>query len=213
MLFVLSEYRNGSNVSHSRKRNSLVNKGKIVYSLKEALSLARASTPVMTTEVAQLFTQFEKHAPQIEKMMVEQKIAFKAVNHEEIPFNKSLVPVANIQTPYEVALQSNAAEALYVQQQVKSGATLYRTGTMGTSHVQEAQFWALEHSLAEGFAQRYGIPSQNVIRSDFIVAGTIKPGAEFITRAAPRVGSNLGGGIEVVVKPGDVALKSFSMIE
>ena len=46
--------------------------GRIVYSLKEALSLARASTPVMTTEVAQLFTQFEKHAPQIEKMMVEQ---------------------------------------------------------------------------------------------------------------------------------------------
>jgi len=187
--------------------------GRIVYSLKEALSLARASTPVMTTEVAQLFTQFEKHAPQIEKMMVEEKIAFKAVNPEEIPFNKSLVPVANIQTPYEIALQSNAAEALYVQQQVKSGATLYRTGTMGTSHVQEAQFWALEHSLAEGFAQRYGIPSQNVIKSDFIVAGTIKPGAEFITRAAPRVGSNLGGGIEVVVKPGDVALKSFSMIE
>ncbi len=48
--------------------------GRIVYSLREALSVARASTPVITTEVAELFTQFEKNAPQIEKMMVEQKL-------------------------------------------------------------------------------------------------------------------------------------------
>ncbi|MBD3341159.1 MAG: hypothetical protein GF353_18785 [Candidatus Lokiarchaeota archaeon] len=110
------------------------------------------------------------------------------------------------------AIQSNTETALAARVQVKNGATLYRLGTTGKSAAAEAQFWSLEHPLTAGFASRYGIPSKNVINANFIETATLKQGSKFITRTAPGVGSNVGGGIEVVVPLNSIKLNSFSII-
>lgn len=94
--------------------------------------------------------------------------------------------------------------------QVSEGATLWRTGTTGRSAAGEAQFWSLEHPLTPGFASRYGVPAQNIKNANFIESATIRPGTPFVTRQAPAVGQNLGGGIEVVVPEGGVLLRGFS---
>lgn len=115
-----------------------------------------------------------------------------------------------IETPYGLAVQSQKAAALAARKQVQEGAILYRVGTMGKSHAGDAQFWALESPLSLGYANRYGIPSSNVLKADFIETATLKPGTDFITRLAPAVGNNVGGGIEVVVPKNGVILKAFS---
>ena len=115
----------------------------------------------------------------------------------------------SVDTPYGPALQSNAPEALAARKQVQSGVTLYRAGTMGKSQAAEAQFWSLEHPDSPGYAQRYGIPQENIANANFIETGVLKPGTPFVTRAAPAVGSNPGGGIEVVTPAHGVRLKSF----
>ncbi len=94
--------------------------------------------------------------------------------------------------------------------QVSEGATLWRLGTTGRSAAGEAQFWSLEHPLSPGFASRYGIPAQNIKNANFIESATLRPGTPFVTRQAPAVGGNLGGGIEAVVPEGGVWLRSFS---
>ena len=113
-------------------------------------------------------------------------------------------------TPYGSALQSTDTAALAARSQVEKGATLYRVGTTGKSQAVEAQFWALEHPSTPGFAERYGIPAENVKNLNFIEASTLKPGTTFVTRPAPGVGTNGGGGIEVVVPQGGVQMKWFS---
>ena len=114
-----------------------------------------------------------------------------------------------IKTPYGPALQSTTPEALAARQQVTDGATLYRTGTMGKSQAAEAQFWSLENPSSPGYAQRYGIPEENVANADFVETAKIKPGTSFETRPAPAVGSNLGGGIEVVTESNGVNMSYF----
>ena len=114
-----------------------------------------------------------------------------------------------IGTPYGAALQSETAAAAAARAQVSGGSTLYRVGTTGRSAAGEAQFWALEHPLSPGFASRYGLPAENVAAADFIETATLKPGTSFITRPAPGIGANPGGGIEVVVPSGGVRLDSF----
>jgi RHS repeat-associated protein len=118
-------------------------------------------------------------------------------------------PQGEIATPYGAALQSELAAAQAARAQVSGGGTLYRVGTTGRSAAGEAQFWALEHPSTPGFAARYGIPAENVAAADFIETATLKPGTSFITRPAPGIGTNLGGGIEVVVPAGGVRLDSF----
>ncbi|MFN3792121.1 RHS repeat-associated core domain-containing protein [Massilia sp.] len=115
----------------------------------------------------------------------------------------------SVDTPYGPALQSNAPEALAARKQVQSGVTLYRAGTMGKSQAAEAQFWSLEHPDSPGYAQRYGIPQENIANADFVETGVLKPGTPFVTRAAPAVGNNPGGGIEVVTPAHGVRLKNF----
>lgn len=115
----------------------------------------------------------------------------------------------SVDTPYGPALQSNAPEALAARKQVQSGVTLYRAGTMGKSQAAEAQFWSLEHPDNPGYAQRYGIPQENIVNANFVETGVLKLGTPFVTRAAPAVGSNPGGGIEVVTPAHGVSLKSF----
>lgn len=80
---------------------------------------------------------------------------------------------------------------------------------MGKSQATEAQFWSLENPTNPGYAGRYGIPPENVANADFVETATIPPGVPYITRPAPAVGTNPGGGIEVVVAPGNVAVQYF----
>jgi RHS repeat-associated protein len=120
------------------------------------------------------------------------------------------VGVAGVQTPYGIAKQSQTASALAARTEVSNGTTLYRVGTTGRSQTSEAQFWSLEHPLSSGYAQRYGLPTQNVQNANFIEAATLKPGTSFVTRTAPAVGTNQGGGIEAVVPSGGVQMKWFA---
>jgi hypothetical protein len=117
---------------------------------------------------------------------------------------------SRVVTPYGDALQSTSIKALAARGEVQNGATLYRVGTTGKSQATEAQFWALEHPSTPGFAERYGIPPENVKNFNFIEAATLKSGTTFVTRRAPGVGTNAGGGIEVVVPQGGVQMKWFS---
>jgi RHS repeat-associated protein len=116
----------------------------------------------------------------------------------------------SINTPYGPAIQADSAAAMAAREQVQAGATLYRVGTMGQSAAGEAQFWSLESPLSPDFASRYGIPAENVANADFIETATLNPGSPFVTRVAPGMGANPGGGIEAVVDPGGVRLQSFS---
>ena len=71
----------------------------------------------------------------------------------------------------------------------------------------------MEHPLTPGFASRYGIPAENVSNADFFEEARVPQGVPFITREAPGVGSNLGGGIEVVVPAGGADLNWFSIFD
>jgi filamentous hemagglutinin len=116
---------------------------------------------------------------------------------------------AEIGTPWGSALQSSVPEAMAARSSVENGANLYRLGTVGRSEAAEAQFWALEHPLNPGYAARHGIPPSNVAKFDFIETATLKPGTPFVTRPAPGIGTNPGGGIEVVVPNNGVTMKYF----
>ena len=116
----------------------------------------------------------------------------------------------SIATPYGIATQGQTAATLAARGEVSNGATLYRIGTIGKSQAAEAQFWSLEHPLSIGYANRYGIPAGNVLNANFIEAATLNSGTPFITRAAPGIGGNIGGGIEVVVPSGGVQMKWFT---
>jgi RHS repeat-associated protein len=120
--------------------------------------------------------------------------------------------VASIDTPYGSALQGTSEAALSARTEVEAGASLHRVGTLGKSQAGEAQFWALEHPQTPGFAGRYGIPPENVANYDFVEQARLGEGVPFITREAPAVGTNPGGGIEVVVPPGGVEFNWFSYI-
>lgn len=82
---------------------------------------------------------------------------------------------------------------------------------MGQSNTSNAQFWALEHPLSAGYAGRYGIPPQNVSNADFIQSAVLRSGSSFVTRIAPPVGANPGGGIEVVTQEGGIVMQSFNV--
>ncbi len=123
---------------------------------------------------------------------------------------KATNKLGSVKTPYGLASQADDAASLAARSQVDGGATLYRTGTMGKSAAGEAQFWTLESPLSPGYAQRYGIPAENVLRADFIETATLRPGTSFITRPAPGIGGNVGGGIEAVFPSGGVNLNTFS---
>ena len=118
---------------------------------------------------------------------------------------------AEIATPYGLARQGTSAAALEARASVESGATLYRIGTTGKSNTIGAQFWSLENPTTPGYAARYGIPAENVANSNFIQTATLRPGASFVTRAAPAVGKNPGGGVEAVVAEGGVISRGFAM--
>lgn len=115
-----------------------------------------------------------------------------------------------IQIPGGLALQSESIEAIAVREKVMQGAKLYRGGKLGRSAGPEGQFWSLENPLSPDYAKKYGLPPRNQ-NFDFIEVAVIDPKAKFITREAPPVGSNAGGGIEVVVDASTPKLEYFHM--
>ncbi len=121
-----------------------------------------------------------------------------------------VVGARGIATSRGLVTQATSDAALAARAQVSEGATLWRMGTTGRSAAGEGQFWSLEHPLTPDFASRYGIPAENIKSWNFIESATLRPGTPFVTRQAPAVGQNLGGGIEVVVPEGGVVLRSFS---
>ena len=122
---------------------------------------------------------------------------------------KSAFP--EISTPQGPAQQWMSSQALLKRSAVAEGAELYRMGTLGESRLFYAeQHWAFQHPQTPGYSRAMGIPPENVRAADFIVGGRLRPGVPFVTRPAPAVGENLGGGLEAVAPPGGVGLKGAS---
>lgn len=126
-------------------------------------------------------------------------------------FSKTIQWFKGISTPWERALQSSSMEALEAKSAIKNGAQLYKGGKFPNSTGPEAQYWSLENPFNPGYLDKYGLP-EKITKFDFIEVGTLKEGSKFITRESPRMGANLGGGIEAVVEPNSVLLDYFFML-
>ena len=116
----------------------------------------------------------------------------------------------SIQTPYDTAVQEISATALRMRSQIQEGAPVYKGGVLGRSETGASQFLAIESPLNSGYAGRYGLPPQNA-NFDFIMGGRVRSGAPIITRSAPGIPPNPGGGIEGVVDPGSFQVEWFHM--
>ncbi len=114
-----------------------------------------------------------------------------------------------ISTPYGPAAQEDSAAALAARQQVDQGELLYRKGNFGEQRVLEAQHWAMENPSNPEYDSIYGVPYTG--KADYIVGGELRPNEPFITREAPPIYPNPGGGIEVVTEPRAVRLRFFHM--
>ena len=110
-----------------------------------------------------------------------------------------------------VALQANTAEALALREQVAAGQQVYKAGNFPRSAAAESQFFSTQNPLTPGYANRVGAANLGAGTPDFIMGGRVQPGGPFITRAAPAVGQNLGGALEVVTPPGGVQFDFFYM--
>ncbi|HEU0296345.1 MAG TPA: RHS repeat-associated core domain-containing protein [Anaerolineales bacterium] len=107
----------------------------------------------------------------------------------------------NIPQPPGFATQEISVEALQARTAVENGANLYKFGTLENSNLYNSQYWSLDNPvLNPSYINDYGIPAGNTQGTQFLAVGKIVDGANFITRTAPGVGSNLGGAIEVVVE-------------
>ena len=95
--------------------------------------------------------------------------------------------------------------------QAAAGQMVFRGGNFGPSAAAEGQFWSFESALTPGFASRIGAKTLGSGTPDFVLGATVRPGANFVTRFAPRFGSNAGGAPELVVNPGGMQLKYFHM--
>jgi hypothetical protein len=114
-----------------------------------------------------------------------------------------------IKTPYGDAVQSDSQEAAQIRDYVNGGGRLYKTGELMESNAANSQFWSPTNPLTNpNYADSYGLAKSNV---DFVIGGTSNPGTPFITRIAPPVPPNLGGGIEIVTNPNGVNITFFYM--
>ncbi len=120
----------------------------------------------------------------------------------------SRVETNAIRTPYGNAVQSNSSQAYRLRTYVDKGGTLYRGGAFGKQNVADAQFWAPESPTTSGYANKYGTPFESY---NWIVGGKMTPGSSYITRPAPGLGNNQGGGFEVVTVPFSVKIYFFFM--
>ena len=117
--------------------------------------------------------------------------------------------IHGVKTPHGKAVQSNSKDALQIRKYVDNGGELYRTGTFGKSNTTNAQFWSPKNPIStSNYASKYGLANSKV---DYIIGGQKVQGTSYVTRTAPGVNTNLGGGIEVVTYPNSVKLKFFHM--
>ncbi|HEX3627107.1 MAG TPA: choice-of-anchor Q domain-containing protein [Verrucomicrobiae bacterium] len=115
----------------------------------------------------------------------------------------------SITTPYAVEAQSSSTAAQTALAQAQNGATLYRMGQTGVSMTGESQYWSLQNPLLDpNYANSMGMPG---VTSDFIMTGTLNPGASVIANEAPGLGANTGNGIQIVTEPGGVGGLTFHM--
>ena len=116
-----------------------------------------------------------------------------------------------ITTPYGVALQSTDAPSLALRARIESGAPLFRQGSLEVQETAAGQFWSGQNPLVtRGYAQAYGTPGASAL--GWVMGGTARLGARFVTRPAPGLGSNLGGAPEAVFEPGGVTNFWFHMV-
>ena len=119
-----------------------------------------------------------------------------------------------IKTPFGKATQEMTKDAITARAKVQNGGFMYRLGKRGRSQTgKDAQFWSLEHPKTPGYSQKYGIPEENITNADFIERATIKDGRNFVTRKAPSVGNNKGGGVEIVTTKDGVNIESHSTLD
>ncbi len=114
-----------------------------------------------------------------------------------------------IQTPFDMAKQSLHFKALLARYSVVNGGALYRLGRLGHSVADAPQYWSREWPLSTGYIAKHALLGEQF---DFIEIGHLKYGASFITRNISPLGQQPGGGLEVVVAPGDVSLQYFHML-
>jgi hypothetical protein len=126
------------------------------------------------------------------------------------PLGPRRLPTRGIPTPYGLAVQEQSTAALQVRNQIQQGASVFKGGILGRSETGASQFLATESPLNPGYAGRYGLPPGNS-NFDFILGGCVRPGAPVITRSAPGIPPNPGGGIEGVVNSGDFIIDWFHM--
>ncbi len=114
----------------------------------------------------------------------------------------------SISTPYGKAVQTTDAQAVSLRNSIENAGGLYRQGNFGKQYTSDAQFWAGENPASvSGFNGKYGTASSS--GPDWMMKGTLKESSEFITRSAPGVSGNAGGGTEAVVNPGSVKIDWF----
>lgn len=85
------------------------------------------------------------------------------------------------------------------------------TVSIAGSAAAEGQYWATESPLSAGYADSIGAANLDSSTPDFIIGGTVRPGANFITRPAPPCGGNAGGTLEIVTDPNAVQINLFHM--
>jgi hypothetical protein len=115
---------------------------------------------------------------------------------------------ASITTPYAVEVQGTSTAAQAALTQAQNGANLYRTGELGTSMAGESQYWSLQNPLTPGYANSMGMPN---VTPNFMMGGTLNPGASVIANPAGALGANAGQGIQIVTSPGGVGINWFHM--
>ena len=174
-----------------------------------------ASIPMTMAGVAMAGHGLETVTASIESL---HKNADSTENHQQVSKSKDKIEDLS-QLKIETHLgskvnQEMSAKAIKARQKVKEGAKLYRTGTRGSSMTgKQAQFWSLENPKNLDYADRYGLPPDNIVKLDFIETGHLKEKGNFITRRAPGVGNHKGGEIEVVVEEGGVIIESHISLE
>jgi len=117
----------------------------------------------------------------------------------------------SIATPHGRAFQRLSRDALDLRSEVAGGRQVFRGGNFGRSAAGEGQFFSVESPLSPGFADRVGAATLGRGTPDFVIGGTVRPGAGLVTRRAPPFGKNAGGALEVVTEPGAVRLDFFHM--
>jgi hypothetical protein len=113
-----------------------------------------------------------------------------------------------IATRYTTEIQGTSAASQRALCDTLCGATLYRTGETRKSMAAESQYWSLQNPLTPGYAGQMGMPGVN---PDFIMGGSLNPGASVLTNTAQGLGSNAGGGAQVVTSPNGVGVQWFVM--